>query len=123
MYDSCFFRSNSCSSTVSGDDSICAQFNESVKALKRSCERSIKKRDDDTEKEVKATNDKYLQKSPSRQQGENTRVAKEISNESKKRWAVKKHAEIIEKNGIELGIEHQDLLFPKILKELGNIFF
>ena len=36
---------------------------------------------------------------------------------------MKKHTEIIEKNGIELGIEHQDILFPKNLKELGNKFF
>ena len=40
-----------------------------------------------------------------------------------KKWTVKKYAEIIEKNGIELVIEHQDLLFPENLKELGNIFF
>ena len=36
---------------------------------------------------------------------------------------MKKHAEIIEKNGIKLGIEHQDLIFSKNLKELGNNFF
>ena len=91
MYDSCFFRSNTCASTVSGDDIICAECNESVKALKRICERSVKNRDDDTEKDVKFTNDRFLQGSPSRQQGKVTRVAKERSNESKKRWAVKKH--------------------------------
>ena len=91
--------------------------------MKRICERSVSNRDNDTEKEVKFTNNKFLRASPSRLQEKVTRVAKERANESKKRWAVKKHSEILEKKGIELGVEHQDLLFPKNLKELGNKFF
>ena len=69
---------------VSRNVIICAQCSESVKALKRICERSVKNRDDDTEKDVKFTNDRFLQGSPSRQQGKVTRFAKERSNESKK---------------------------------------
>ena len=60
----------------------------------------MKNRDDNTEKDVKLTNNKYLQASPSLLQEKITRVAKERSNKSKCRWAVKKYAEILEKHGI-----------------------